>query len=839
MRSVSLCNLLALLTPAIAMAQGTNVNAVRGRISERVVVGSTTLGEVLRVVGSPTVSSGTGTMNPVVFDADGDALEDSNTTVSTGGAWTWGGAGSFTSTLGVTGLLSGNTGTLLLGDTRVTGTTPSWWLHDSDAATGEKYTALEADGGLLALRLYDDTPSASNVVFQLDRDALVPGDWRWGALTRTIRPENNGGSVLGSYTKMYETAYIWDLVVGTLTAKEIIATIGGEVIVAPTTSLTRDAGPSDTAIYVKHNQARVNDTLYLKVNGSSEKMLVTDGPTDCSVSGNCGVQGNDYGYNVTRNRAGGGAKSWLAGAAVVNEGNTGDGFISIYADRSSSVSDGYRGMVVSDGPAVYFGMAETSSGQSADIMGSGLAAVEGGTQSNGLGVITCIVGQCNDPSWENLGGAGYLTVSDVPGLRYTGDVTIEFFAAWQRTTPQTEVVFSKGFAGEYHLQAASDGALSFCHGNTSTFSCVTTAAGFMPSDGSTHHYAVVRDSASSPKRVLIYKDGALGFSATYTQTVATSTTDVFIGRNLAAGADFDGYIDEFAIYNYQVPANRIALHAAAQFNNAISKFTIGPTLCGNVRTGTGAFDVAERWCLGNLAGTYGYASSTTSVYGFAAGNSSATWISADATNGFRIMNGSTVKTAFDTSGNGLLTGDLSIGTSGSLRSGATAYDTGTGYWLDYNSGSPRFRIGTTSAGTSYLRWTGSALQLKSDDVSIDENGVLISGVASASDWAPDKAYRFDFGDGSTYGLSAYQGGGNAHIVSLQSIKNGTAGVIISAQNSSNTDAIMILTSHNAGNPSRIDFSSERVYVNGSQAFSGSCASSATLTVVNGLITGGC
>jgi hypothetical protein len=766
-KAASLSGLFVLLSFALCSAQGTTVNAVRGRISERIVVGSTTLGEVLRVVGSPTVSSGTGTMNPVAFDADGDAVEDTNTTVSTAGAWTFGGAGSFTSTLGVTGVLSGNTGTLLLGSpTRISGTTPSFRIHESDGGSSAKYWNWEADTESFYLKLCDDTPSSCNNAFRLDRAALVPGDWRWGSLLTTIRPENNGTSDLGSYTKMYRAAYFWDLIAQTITAKEVISTIGGEIIVAPTTSLTRDVATGDAFIFVKHNQLRNNDTVFLKVNGSGEKMLVTSNYIDCSVSGNCVVAGTDFAYGVTRNRQGSGAKAWLAGAAVVNEGNVGDGNMSLFADRSSSVSDGYVGVVVSDGPVAYFRMPATTPTTSADLMGNVGVATETGTQSAGLGVGALAVGTTGaDPAWQNTGGAGSLTVANDSDLQITADLTIEFIAYWEHTVSRLEHILSRSFNGEYYVDVDAAGVLRFCHGNGSTFECEVTTSAAMPV-GSWHHYAIVRDAQSSPKRILFYVDGVLHTTATYTQAVTTSTNTLYIGDTSGGSTQFDGYIDELAIYNYQLTADRILLHSASRANDSISKFTIGPTIIGNVRTGTGAFDISERWALGNLAGTYGYATSPTAIYGFAAGNASATWISADATNGFRIMNGSTVKTQFDTSGNGSLTGDLAIGANGSFRSGATAYDTTTGYWLDYNGGTPRFRIGTTSAGTSYFRWTGSAIDMKSNTLSIDSTGIIMAANTS-SGYATNYGYRFSSGlSNSTFGVHAYEtaGGRTASLV---------------------------------------------------------------------------
>ncbi len=54
-----------------------------------------------------------------------------------------------------------------------------------------------------------------------------------------------------------------------------------------------------------------------------------------------------------------------------------------------------------------------------------------------------------------------------------------------------------------------------------------------------------------------------------------------------------------------------------------------------------------------------------------------------------------------------VSGVCTIGTGGALRSGQTAYDTGTGFWLEYNGGTPRFSIGV--AGGNGLTWDGTTL----------------------------------------------------------------------------------------------------------------------------------
>jgi hypothetical protein len=53
--------------------------------------------------------------------------------------------------------------------------------------------------------------------------------------------------------------------------------------------------------------------------------------------------------------------------------------------------------------------------------------------------------------------------------------------------------------------------------------------------------------------------------------------------------------------------------------------------------------------------------------------------------------------------------ELSVGTSGVLRSGKTAFNTGTGWYLDFNGGTPRFDLGDPSGNN--LQWNGTSLSV--------------------------------------------------------------------------------------------------------------------------------
>ena len=148
------------------------------------------------------------------------------------------------------------------------------------------------------------------------------GDVVLGPGTGTIAPAVPYGVSLGSPYRRYLDIYAGQLNVETLVAQQKIATIGGRVVVAPTTQLAVDVQTGDTVIFVKHNSLTSGDRILLEADGNLEAMAVTSAAT---------VTKAGYRYSVTRNLDGSGANQWAAGAAVVNTGQAGSGWIDQYA----------------------------------------------------------------------------------------------------------------------------------------------------------------------------------------------------------------------------------------------------------------------------------------------------------------------------------------------------------------------------------------------------------------------------------------------------------------------------------------------------------------------------
>jgi len=105
------------------------------------------------------------------------------------------------------------------------------------------------------------------------------------------------------------------------------------------------------------------------------------------------------------------------------------------------------------------------------------------------------------------------------------------------------------------------------------------------------------------------------------------------------GTTTEGFIDLYSVHGIK------------------SQTQYGPTIVGNIRNSLSSFDYSEAWAVGNLKGLYGYGSNT---YGFAAGKyaDDKSFITADATNGFRIISRSggldTVRAKWDVLGNILI-----------------------------------------------------------------------------------------------------------------------------------------------------------------------------------------
>ncbi len=142
-------------------------------------------------------------------------------------------------------------------------------------------------------------------------------------VTDDITPYTTIAYDLGTNITRFRSLYAAELRVTRLVAEDVVSTIGGSLIVGETTKLTAAVADVDVTISVEHNSMAVSDIVFLEEGGFFEAMRIISGPTGTGP----------YSYGVTRDLDGTGANDWPAGAAVVNTGVTGDGFIHLYSQN--------------------------------------------------------------------------------------------------------------------------------------------------------------------------------------------------------------------------------------------------------------------------------------------------------------------------------------------------------------------------------------------------------------------------------------------------------------------------------------------------------------------------
>ncbi len=173
--------------------------------------------------------------------------------------------------------------------------------------------------------IYDATAAATRLVIDTSGHTLPGTTWTYD---------------LGANATRWRSLYAAELRVETLVAQNTIATIGGNVLVAPTTKLTAALAAAATTLYVEHNSIAAGNILYLKAapGGAQqvEFMSVTSGPTGTGP----------YAYVVVRNLDGTGANDWPAGSAIVDTGTTGNGFIDLYSVRGTKAATEYGPTIV-------------------------------------------------------------------------------------------------------------------------------------------------------------------------------------------------------------------------------------------------------------------------------------------------------------------------------------------------------------------------------------------------------------------------------------------------------------------------------------------------------------
>jgi len=577
--------------------------------------------------------------------------------------------------------------------------------------------ASEADGRTKALIYGEFAAAVANQYLTVNAqfhvtgtgNSYVLGNLGLGTLTPdyklqvdgTVAPETTYVSDLGAFTKKWLTLHAAELRVETLVAQETIGTIGGRILVGPTTMLVADLTESATSLHVKHNQLSNDDRVYLEANGAVEFMAVGSPVTRGYAA--AVLDDAPLGYWRVGESSGTTAMDW--------SGNQYDGTYSggYTLGATGALSDGTTAITLdgTDGAKV-----TTPGGSTSSINGTNQLTIEMWLNPSALTGLKIFLG-CGGTAGTYFGAYGsalYMVVWDgsTQHVTYDGTLTI---GQWHHV-----VLTYDGTTQRVYLNGSPLSPLPWT-GNVGIGSTGLILGNYSVSGygwpGSLDEVAIY-NHVLSPAQVAAHyalRTDA-GVSGPYVYAVARNLDGSGANAWSAGDAVFntgttgDGYID---LYSDR------SIRSATQY---------GPTIVGTVRTGTTYSNLEERWAIGNLNGLYGYSADT---YGAAFGSPAGAWVKIDPTNGVRIGHDATTKIHLAADGSASFTGTITApaGAIGGWTIGATSLtgDTGT--------------VGLSSAvvsGDDVRFWAGDATP-SAAEFSVTKAGNVKLGILYAGDWS--------------------------------------------------------------------------------------------------------
>lgn len=562
------------------------------------------------------------------------------------------------------------------------------------------------------------------------------GDVILGPTGNDVLPSSGYTKNLGALTNKYLTLHAAELWVETLVAQETIATIGGRILVGPTTTLTADLSSGATSIQVKHNQIANGDRLVLQVAGAIEFLAVTSG-----ASGSAGA----YTYSVTRNLDGSGANAWTAGDAVFNTGTTNDGYIDLYSVNGliagstagpTIVGNVRTGTTYSDvAPRWAIGNLNGLYGYGADTYGVAMGDASNSyltaDATNGIRMIG------DQGTMFSMNAAGAAT--------FAGSVTVGMGGGNQLTN--TEFLRGRDTGRATHL-AGIDG---------------TTWGGYFDETTSLTWNQGISQSGGGTCLNTNYQPRG-GGSACFQATGTPNNGEYFRawGPHMPVTAgqrvEFSYYALPYRsrVYPRIIFYDSAGVYVSESDGNVATSGTLGPTATSTAQNA----DIANWSRVWNISDVPSTAVIAVPVI-------MGQWFTGDGADPYvfytRVLfreaqAGQTTPSPWSNGGVTLIDGDhlaTDLVISNTIRSsGATDLTTGTGYFLSATS-TPTFRVGNPSG--NQLKWDGTNLTLGQGGVTIDSTGIYMSAHTS-SVFNPATAYKFTQ-SGGTLGLSGSDTGG--------------------------------------------------------------------------------
>lgn len=448
---------------------------------------------------------------------------------------------------------------------------------------------------------------------------------------------------IGARLKPFLSAHIAELQVGTLVAREEIATIGGSLFVAPTNILAADLAASGTG---SSSTAPSRQALGTYSSGSGTSSTVAVQVPAAATVGNLAIVPVVYRSNTIGIT--GVPSGWdLRGTPFVHaaSGQT----IALYSRVLTSAD------VTTPRPTYTWTL-------------SGAIAA--------LGAMVCV--KDFDPSdpydidviWKQ-GTSGTNVVADSQTTTVNNTYYLFFGVSAANCTfthpgGMTEVLdiatttggsnIALNIAEEARTTAGATGSRTAVASVSANTMSVVLAISPAPTGAITSPISVKYNNFLVGDTLVMKKNGLIEFMRVETTASGTGPYTYTVTRDLD-GTGLNAWVAGDAVLN-TLQTGKGWLEMYAEYSTKSSSQE-GPTIVANVRNSSTYNDWTPRAAFGRLKNLYDY--STGDPYGVAFGNPTATWLGIDDTNGFRIMNAATRIAQWEADG------DIKLGPTNALQ----------------------------------------------------------------------------------------------------------------------------------------------------------------------------
>jgi len=415
-------------------------------------------------------------------------------------------------------------------------------LHMANSSDTDMYGQVHTtSAGAMILRAHSDT-APPIIEFQTQQSSsTAAGDIVFSNTAGDVRPNDDTPTVnLGTSTKKWKDLHAETLRVQTLVNEEVIATIGGRIMVSPSTSLADDLANNATTAKLRHSMT-ANTYAVLKKAGTVEYIKI-----QAAVSSDTGADGETYYVHpITKPdgsaRNASGTYAWDAGDCVAGwcGSAVNDGMMELYADASLRDASGAGTSSKPEGPSI-LGRVRTATTNYHDTKEAWCVGNLDNTFGNSSAVYGLAAGRYQDDgSWIQVDGTNGISIkfdASSPVDKFKVDADGNTFIGDTSSSSNKYIVLA-GANGAHSSPTADAGDILLYGGSADKYIHLDTSASTVAIKGSSTSNIVLDGSGTGTITTTGVIQGSAFQTGTANQRVIISDNDI---TNTGDGGSSDG-----------------------------------------------------------------------------------------------------------------------------------------------------------------------------------------------------------------------------------------------------------------------------------------------------------